>query len=117
MKNYLFLIFILALFTNACDKNSQIIVVKKKINYVVTGTANDYLIQYVDEYGNYKQAASSAKWEYEFKARPEKYLYVSARNNTEYGFVKVEVFQNDKLLLTATDNLPFGAAVVSGYVD
>ncbi len=117
MKKYFILIVLVSIVLISCDKNSQIIVFKKRISYVVTGTSNDYWIQYVDEYGNYKQAAANAKWEYEFKAKPEKYLYISARNNTGGGFVKVEVFQNDKVLLTATDNKPYGVAVVSGYVD
>lgn len=117
MKKYLFLIVLVGLISHSCDKNSQLIVFKKNIKYVVSGTANDYWIQYVDEYGNYKQMGSVTTWEYEFKAKPEKYLYISARNNTAYGAVKVEVFQGSKLILSAFNDVPFGDAVVSGYVD
>ncbi len=117
MKKYVFLILLVGIIVSSCDKNSQIVVFKKNIKYVVSGTANDYWIQYNDEYGNYKQMGSVTTWEYEFKARSGKYLYLSARNNTAYGAVKVEVFQGSKLILTAYNDVPYGDAVVSGNVD
>jgi len=117
MKNFLFIIVLFAIISNSCDKNSQVIVLKKKLTYVVSGTANDYWIQYVDENGNYKQTGSASNWEYEFKAKPEKYLYLSARNNKGTGTVKVEIFQGDKLLLSDVNEQPFGVAVQSGFVN
>jgi hypothetical protein len=117
MKKFIFLICLIGFLSNSCDKNSRVVVFKKKITFVVSGTANDYLINYVDEYGNYKQTGSVAKWEYEFKAKPEKYLYLSAINNTGEGNVKVEIFQGNKLFLTDFNEVPYGTAVVTGFVE
>jgi len=117
MKKFILLIFLIGLLSNSCDKNSRVIVFKKKITFVVSGTSNDFWIHYVDEFGNYKQTGSVAKWEYEFKAKPEKYLYLSARNNKGEGNVKVEIFQGNKLFLTDFNEVPYGTAVVTGFVD
>jgi hypothetical protein len=116
MKKYLLLVFAVALLSNSCDKNSWPVVFKRNITYKVSGTANDYWIQYVDEYGNYKQAGAKDSWTMEFKAKPDKYLYLSARNNTGAGYVKVEVFQGNKVLLSSKSEVAFGVAAVSGFV-
>ena len=116
MKKYLILIALFAFVLNSCEKNSWPVVFKANITYKVTGTANDYWIQYVDEHGNYKQTGLKTSWTYEFKAKPEKYLYLSAKNNTGIGDVRVDVIQGQKVLFTAKNSQPFGVATVSGFV-
>lgn len=116
MKKYFTLILFTLMLFSACDKNTWPVVFKKRITYKVSGTANDYWITYVDELGNYKNVGAKSTWKYEFKARPNKFVYLSAKNNTAYGTVKVEILQNDNVIFTSKTELPFGAATVSGYV-
>jgi hypothetical protein len=117
MKRYLLFIAFFAIISSGCEKNSWPVVFKRNLTYKVSGTANDYEIKYVDEHGNYKMSGAKANWSLEFKAKPEKYLYLSAKNNTAAGTVKVEIFQGSKLLYSAKDEMPFGVAVVSGFVN
>lgn len=116
MKKLYLLLFVFVILSTSCDKNSAPIVFKRNITYKVTGTANDYWIQYVDEYGAYKQTGAKGSWEIEFKAKPDKYVYLSARNNTGAGKVKVEIIQGSKQLYSSDSDLAYGVAVVSGFV-
>lgn len=116
MKRYFAFILLIFLLVISCDKNTWPVVIKKRITYKVSGTANDYWITYVDNLGNYKNVGAKETWKYEYKAKPNKYVYLSARNNTSNGTVKVEILQNEKVIYSAKTDVPFGAATVSGYV-
>jgi len=117
MKNLLILltatIFLILL---SCEKTKLPIVLKKTVKYRVAGVSRNYWIQYNDEAGKYVQIRVNSNWEYEFKARPDKYLYLSCRNNTNSGYVSVEILLNGKVFLSDETILPYGVAVTSGYV-
>ncbi len=117
MKKYLFLVILLVLFSSGCDKNSWPIVWKRKITYIVSGTSNDYSIRYLDEYGHYQNKVAKSDWEYEFKAKPDKYLFLSAKKNIAEGSVVVRIKQGGNVVSEAQTTAPNGAATVSCYVN
>lgn len=120
MKKILIIALLLPLLTcNSCKKNNQLFVIKSKIEYVVSGSASEILITYSDENSSDKIIlADSAKipWKYNFKIRPDNFVYLQAKNRTNQGFVSVKIFQNGKVLLEEENDQPFGVATCSGYV-
>jgi hypothetical protein len=118
MKKYLVVVFALFLLfsTTSCDENSGLVVLKKKVKYEVTGTSNHYTIRYYDEDGDYLTTEVRDDWEYEYKGKANRYLYLSATNNEDFGEVRVKIYVNNKLLYSDDNELPGGIASVSGYL-
>jgi hypothetical protein len=117
MKRSLILVFVVSIILVACEKNNAPIVLKREISYRVTGTAQDYYIEYIDELGYYRKATAKKNWEYTFKAKPGAYVFLSAKNNTSEGQVKVDIRRRGERILSDESFMPFGIATVSGTVD
>lgn len=116
MKKVLLLSLLLMLMLSGCQKNSSILVFKRNIKYKVSGTATEFIIQYSDEKGANKMTSSLTEWVYEFKCKPETFVYLSAKNTTGTGEVKVEIFQGKDLLYQDINDIPYGVATISGFV-
>lgn len=104
----------------SCEKNTSIVIFKKKIKYRVSGTTTEILVTYTDERGDTKMAGVSTgaiPWELEFSVRPDTYLYLQAKNTKSSGDVKVEVFLRDNILFSDYNDMPFGTATTSGFVN
>jgi hypothetical protein len=118
----LFLMLMLAsvfnLFTG-CEKNNWPIVIKSKVTYRVSGTAQEVIIMYRDETGSNKikgVTGNNLPWKYEFKVKPNTYVFLQAKNNTDQGNVKVEILKGSKTVFTESSSMPYGAATCSGYI-
>ncbi|HPS84737.1 MAG TPA: hypothetical protein PLA88_10485 [Bacteroidales bacterium] len=120
MKKFIFLLLLLpVMFVTSCDKNSQIIVIKKNITYKVKGTATEILVTYTNEKGETTMAGLSTgtiPWSYEFSVKPDSYVYLQAKNATDIGNVEVEILQKDAVLASDENDLPYGAATCSSFV-
>lgn len=119
MKKIFFLMLIPMVFGTSCDKNSNIVVFKKKIVYEVSGTATEVLVTYVNDKGDTEMTGLSTNtlpWKYEFKARPETYVYLQAKNTTDAGTVEVQITQGNAVLFDDDNDMPYGAASCSGFV-
>lgn len=119
MKKLFLLILIIPFIVSSCD-NRSIIVFKKKIRYKVKGTATEILVTYTDETGATKMTGLSSDlipWEKEFSVRPDTYLYLQAKNTTNSGDVEVQIYLRDDILFSDANDMPYGAATVSGFVN
>lgn len=117
MKKLILLLVVFSFVAGSCDKNSNILVFKKKIEYKVTTDAKEVLVTYVDQTGATKMAGVTAgEWKYEFKAKPETYVYLQAKNLKDIGNVRVDISIKGDIEFSDENNLPFGAASTSGYV-
>ena len=120
MKKILMITLLLPILTcNSCKKNNQLFVCKNKIKYVVSGSAAEVLITYSDENSSNKVVVvdlTKTPWEYNFKVRPDNFVYLQAKNRTNLGDVIVEIKQNNKTLFENKNDQPFGIATCSGYV-
>ncbi|PLW94044.1 MAG: hypothetical protein C0592_04120 [Marinilabiliales bacterium] len=120
MKKLFLLIIVLPLIMSSCEKNTGIVIFKKKITYKVSGTTSEILVTYTDERGDTKMTGLSTEsipWQKEFSVRPDTYLYLQAKNTTSTGDVKVEIFLRDNVLFSDYNDLPFGTATTSGFVN
>ena len=117
MKNILFILLFFSFVLSSCDKNSNILVFKKKVEYKVKTDAKEVLVTYVDQTGATKMAGIAAgEWKYEFKAKSDTYVYLQAKNMTDVGNVRVDISVKGDIEFSDENNLPFGAASTSGYV-
>lgn len=120
MKKFIFLLLLLPIvFVASCDKSSQIIVFKKDVTYKVNGTATEILVTYANDKGETTMTGLSTgtiPWSYEFRVRPDTYVYLQAKNATDTGNVEVEISQGDAVLVSDDNDLPFGSASCSGFV-
>ena len=110
------------------DKFIPIIIVFSIVFFVLTSIfpywqKNNDFIKFLspDENANYIGKGSDEDWGkfdwiVEYKAKKNAYVYLSARNNTCSGNVKVEIFKNGKLIYQAENTKPYGVAVVSGFI-
>lgn len=104
----------------SCEKNTSIVIFKKKITYKVSGNTTEILITYTNERGDTKMTGISTDaipWEKEFSVRPDTYLYLQAKNTQSSGDVKVEIFLRDNVLFSDYNDMPFGTATTSGFVN
>lgn len=117
MKKLILLLIVIGFIAVSCEKNSNILVFKKKIEYKVTTNAKEVLVTYVDQTGATKMAGiSSGEWKYEFKAKPNTYLYLQAKNMTDTGSVRVDISIGKDVEFSDENSFSFGAASTSGYV-
>ncbi len=119
MKKFFFLLIISLLFATSCNENNNVLVLKKKITYKVSGTATEMLITYVNENGETAMTGLSTvtiPWKIEFRAKADTYVYLQAKNTTALGDVKVEILQGNAVLFSDNNDLPYGAATCSGFV-
>jgi len=106
------------LFLASCKKNVAPIVIKKNVTYQVTTTASGVHLNYYNEYGNLVNSElTKTTWKYDFKATPNTYLYISAKNLTESGSITIEILVNDKVKFSNSTVLPYGAISCSGFLD
>jgi hypothetical protein len=118
MKRIILLLSISLLFLASCKKNVAPIVIKKNVTYQVTTTASRVHVSYYNEYGALVESdLTNSIWKYDFKATPNTYLYLGAKNLTETGSVTVEILVNDKVKFSNSTVLPYGAAHCSGFLD
>jgi hypothetical protein len=118
MKRIILLLSISLLFLASCKKNVAPIVIKKNVTYQVTTTASRVHVSYYNEYGALVESdLTNSTWKYDFKATPNTYLYLGAKNLTETGSVTVEILVNDKVKFSNSTVLPYGAAHCSGFLD
>ncbi len=119
MKKFFFLLLLPLIFGTSCDKNSNIVIFKKKIKYTVEGTASEILVTFVNERGETEMtglSTGSLPWKYEFSAKPETYVYLQAKNTTSSGTVEVKINQGNAVLFDDENDMPYGAATCSGFV-
>lgn len=106
------------LFLASCKKNVAPIVIKKNVTYKVTTTASKVHLNYYNESGALVESdLMKTTWEYDFKATPNTYLYIGAKNLTESGSITVEILVNDKVKFSNSTVLPFGSINCSGFLD
>lgn len=117
MKNSLIIVFFLSMIFVACDKNNAPFTFNREVSYKVTGTAQDYHIEYIDEYGNFQKTSAKKNWEYSFSAKPGTYVFLSAKNNTGMGQVKVDIRRRGDRIYTDESFIPYGIATVSGTIE
>ena len=118
MKKIILLLSISLLFLASCKKNIAPIVIKKNVTYKVTTTASKVHLSYYNEYGNLVNSdLMNTTWKYDFKATPNTYLYIGAKNLTESGSITVEILVNDKVKFSNSTVLPYGAINCSGFLD
>lgn len=118
MKKIILLLSISLLFLASCKKNIAPIVIKKNVTYKVTTTASKVHLNYYNESGALVESdLMKTTWEYDFKATPNTYLYIGAKNLTESGSINVEILVNDKVKFTNSTVLPFGSINCSGFLD
>lgn len=118
MKKIILLLSISLLFLASCKKNIAPIVIKKNVTYKVTTTASKVHLNYYNESGAIVESdLMNTTWEYDFKATPNTYLYIGAKNLTESGSINVEILVNDKVKFTNSTVLPFGSINCSGFLD
>lgn len=113
-------LFALILIFNGCEKNNWPIVLKTKVTYRVSGTAEEIIIMYRDETGSNKikgiSSSTALPWKYEFRVKPDTYVFLQAKNNTASGEVKVEILKGNKVIFTEENSIPYGTATCSGYI-
>lgn len=118
MKKIILLLSISLLFLASCKKNIAPIVIKKNVTYKVTTTASKVHLNYYNESGALVESdLMKTTWEYDFKATPNTYLYIGAKNRTESGSITVEILVNDKVKFSNSTVLPFGSINCSGFLD
>lgn len=118
MKKIILLLSISLLFLASCKKNIAPIVIKKNVTYKVTTTASKVHLNYYNESGALVESdLMKTTWEYDFKATPNTYLYIGAKNLTESGSINVEILVNDKVKFSNSTVLPFGSINCSGFLD
>lgn len=118
MKKIILLLSISLLFLASCKKNIAPIVIKKNVTYKVTTTASKVHLNYYNESGALVESdLMKTTWEYDFKATPNTYLYIGAKNLTESGSITIEILVNDKVKFSNSTVLPFGSINCSGFLD
>jgi hypothetical protein len=121
MKKLFLMLMLASVFTlfTGCEKNNWPIVIKSKVTYRVSGTAQEVIIMYRDETGSNKikgVSGNNLPWKYEFKVKPNTYVFLQAKNNTDQGNVKVEILKGSKTVFTESSSMPYGTATCSGYI-
>lgn len=92
------------------------IVIKKNVTYQVTTTASKVHLSYYNESGALVESdLMNTTWKYDFKATPNTYLYIGAKNRTESGSITIEILVNDKVKFSNSTVLPYGAINCSGF--
>ncbi|MCX7696767.1 MAG: hypothetical protein N2Z72_03620 [Bacteroidales bacterium] len=113
-------IFFVFFIISGCEKNNWPIVLKSKVTYKVSGTASEVIIMYRDETGSNKikgiSSSSALPWKYEFRVKPDTYVFLQAKNNTASGEVVVEILKGSKVIFTDKSSIPYGTATCSGYI-
>ncbi|MBK6934250.1 MAG: hypothetical protein IPH17_04000 [Bacteroidales bacterium] len=118
MKKTILLLTIGLVFFFFLQKNVAPIVIKKNITYKVNSTAERLSVNYYNEHGVMVASEIVGKtWQYDFKATPNTYLYLGAKNLTPTGSVNIEILVNDKVKFKNSTVLPYGAVNCSGFVD
>ncbi|HOL74348.1 MAG TPA: hypothetical protein PLQ91_05480 [Bacteroidales bacterium] len=118
MKKIILLLSISLLFLASCKKNVAPIVIKKNVTYQVTTTASKVHLSYYNESGALVESdLMNTTWKYDFKATPNTYLYIGAKNRTESGSITIEILVNDKVKFSNSTVLPYGAINCSGFLD
>lgn len=89
---------------------------KKPAKFIVTGTANSYLVTYkkCDDSQAAQLQMNKKKWKYSFTAKPGDYVYVSAQSNEKNKSVNVEIIYDHKTFLTSSQTGDYAIATVSG---
>lgn len=107
------------LLIGGCEKNNWPIVIKSKVTYKVSGTAQEVIIMYRDETGSNKikgVTSNNLPWKYEFKVKPNTFVFLQAKNNTNQGNVRIEILKGNKTVYTDHSDMPYGTATCSGYI-
>lgn len=104
----LLLLLLIAISFSSCKKEPENTVYR----YEVSGSANDYSITYANSGGNTEQKSSvTSGWYYYWTDTDfDRFLYISAQNNTGTGTVTVKILQDGKVIKEATST---GAYVIA----
>lgn len=89
----------------------------KKVKYEVSGSASSASVTYSDRNDGTAQIDEVyLPWTYEFSTTGDKFLYISAQNNGEYGSVKATIYIDNKVYKTTTSRGSYVIASVSGRI-
>ena len=103
------IITIVLLLIVSCSKQGN------EYKYVVGGSSGDYFVTIQNADNNLQQYGNVPNdFSYSWTQTGERWLYVSAQNNTASGYVTVSIYKNGKRIATNTSSGGYTIATVSG---
>jgi len=89
--------------------------IELEYSYEVTGTSKDYSVTLQNCYDDTQQWSSVwSGWYYKWTQTGERWLYISAQNNTSSGNVTVKIIRNGVVVKQNTSYGGYAIATVSG---
>lgn len=96
------------------NRNHKIIQYKNEVSYVIYGTATSVLITLTNTSGDvYQYNNVSLPIRYDYPVFDSKFKSVMAQNKGSTGYVKVEIYNYDKLVNESFNGDPLGIAISS----
>lgn len=88
---------------------------KYHVEYRVTETARSVSVTYQNADGGISQAFGvPLPWSYSFTAEPGTWVYVSAQNDGETGWIRVTIYKDGEEFKTSTSSGPYCIATAHG---
>ena len=98
------LVLCLVMFFWAADLGSSVGMAGKDVTYSVTGSASSADITYENEGGGTSQEKVTLPWTQVVHSPTNRFLYVSAQNQGEYGDITCEIKVGDEVVKTSTSS-------------
>jgi len=110
-----FLLAMLSILFTSCSKDSPLYLGKSDYYYEVTGTASRFSVTIEGApKGTSQYSDVISGWKYTWTQSGERFLYVSAQNQTGSGTVTVKIYKNGKVLTQQTSSGAYVIASTSG---
>jgi hypothetical protein len=94
-----------------------VIIMPPRIVYLVDGTTPIASLTYRNRTGGTEQITVRTPWEFSFEAAPGEFLYLSAQNETDSGYITCKITNKGEGVASAKSTAPYGIASCSGVAE